>query len=88
MQKKTPGVCKPSLREKILFAVTTAPVILLSDLRRELGDPPAFDEVVLRLADERKLIAMSDCDALSVWAQGGVRDNDSGRVLTCIARAN
>lgn len=73
------------LESQILFATLAAPVVLLADLRTNLGNPPGFDACILRLADERRLIAMSDCHPSSEHARGGVVDG--ANVLTCIAKA-
>lgn len=54
--------------ELILKAVGTAPVVSLADLRREMPREfrgPAFDDAVLRLADQRRVVVSQDADPLS-----------------------
>jgi hypothetical protein len=59
---------RPRVEELILQAVSVTPVLSLADLRREM--PPglqgkAFDEAVLRLADEQRVLLSQDSEPTS-----------------------
>jgi hypothetical protein len=75
--------------ELILKAVANAPVVALADLRREMPGEfrgPAFDEAVLRLADQRKVVVSQDADPASFSdAERAELVCDGGAVYTTIA---
>jgi hypothetical protein len=71
-RKKTTPEGGLSLDELILKAVATAPVLSIAELRREMPSEfqgAAFDQAVLRLAEERKVYVTQDAHPASYSAQ-------------------
>jgi hypothetical protein len=78
------------LEDLILKAVAAAPVVSLADLRREMPreyQGQAFDEAVLRLADEQRVVISQDAhpNAFSE-VERAAYVQDGGAVFTTIAK--
>jgi hypothetical protein len=86
-----PAASRESDVEELIFkAVQTAPVLALAELRREM--PPeyrgrTFDEAVLRLADQQRVIISQDADPFRFSAEERAEQvQDGGLVFTTIMR--
>jgi hypothetical protein len=81
----------PGLEQAILQAAGSAPVRSIAEVRREMPEDlqgRAFDDAVLRLADERLVMITQDCDISQLPQEerdGGVRDGKT--LFTTISRA-
>ena len=77
------------LDDLILKAVASAPVVSLAELRREMPHEyqgRAFDEAVLRLADERQVSVSQDADPARFGeAERAGYVQDGGAVFTTIS---
>ena len=82
----------PALDELILKAVAMSPVVSLPELRREMPQEfrgGAFDEAVLRLADDRRIILYQDIDPSRLSdAERAEYVQDGGGVFTTISQGN
>jgi hypothetical protein len=78
------------VEELILKAVANAPVVSLADLRREMPrefQGRAFDEAVLRLADDRQVVVSQDADP-SRYSDAERADyvQDGGALFTTVSK--
>jgi hypothetical protein len=92
-QSRAPGGPNPELEALILKAVANAPVLSLADLRGDLPPEfqgPAFDETVLRLADEQRVILTQDASPArfsDAERARHVRDESGGLFVTISRRS-
>jgi hypothetical protein len=89
-RKVAPPPAESSVEELILKAVANAPVVSLADLRRVMPHEyrgRAFDEAVLRLADQRQVVVSQDADP-SAFSQAERAEyvTDGGNVFTTISK--
>lgn len=89
-RKKKTTAPQVTVDELILKAVANAPVVSLADLRREMPQEfrgSLFNEAVLRLADERKVVVSQDVDPSAFSdAERAEYVPDGGSLLTTISR--
>jgi hypothetical protein len=86
--RETPA--EPNCGELILKAIATSPVLSLADLRREMPSElrgREFDEAILRLADQQRIILSKDADPLQFSAAERAEHVEAeGRLFTTISK--
>lgn len=87
---ESPGLSSSGLEDLILKAVENTPVVSMSDLRREMPrefQGKEFDDTVLRLADEQRVVLGQEPDpAHLTQAERAAFVQDGAAVFTTVAR--
>lgn len=87
-----PPALPSGVEDLIVKAAETSPVVSIADLRREMPAEyrgPAFDEALLRLADQRRIILYRDADPLRFTeAERAELLQDGGAVFTTISKGS